>query len=128
MPSFSSAELGCRCCGLTSFAPGFVQALQGLRDAVGEPMILTSACRCATHNEAVGGHPRSLHVGDEPARDTGGCCAVDVRAPVETHQEFRDRLIQLAEARGWSVGLHPRFLHLDLRTAYTDLPRARFNY
>lgn len=108
-------------------APGFLQALQGLRDAMDEPMLLTSACRCKRHNQSIGGHPRSLHVGDEPHWPTRGCCAVDVAAD-ESRGVFRAKLASIAWARGWSVGTHSKFLHLDLRTEYAGLPQSRFYY
>lgn len=125
--NFSVAELQCKCgCKLTRFAPGFLQALQELRDDFGTPMPINSACRCAAHNARVGGHPRSLHVGDKPVHNTGGTCAVDVGFPLGHPQ--RDRLIALAEARGWSIGLNNRFVHLDRRTANARLPQGRFTY
>lgn len=127
VPSFSEAELRCKGSGLLQLAPGFAQALQGLRDVVG-PMIINSACRSFAHNAAVGGHPRSLHVGDFPHWPTGGCCAVDVRAVLGEMDEFRSHLEAVAWARGWSVGFHPRFLHLDMRTEYAGLPQVRFHY
>jgi hypothetical protein len=126
-PNFSKGELSCRHCGMAKFAPGFIQALQGLRDAFNKPMVINSACRCKAHNGAIGGHPRSLHVGDDPYHNTGGCCAVDIGIP-DTRPMDREILAILAYERGWSIGHHPQFLHLDLRTAYTDLPAAIFNY
>lgn len=142
LPNFSADELRCKGSGILILAPGFGQALQGLRDALalratelGLPqewarMRINSACRSAAHNAAVGGHPRSLHVADKPARATGGCCAVDVGCPVtESGAElYRSHLAALAWARGWSIGDHRLFLHLDMRAVYAGLPQARFNY
>lgn len=127
-PNFSAEELRCKGSGLLILAPGFGQALQGLRDALGAPMTINSACRSAAHNADVGGHPRSLHVCDTPHWPTGGCCAVDVRALAGRDDEYRAALEALAWARGWSVGVNPRFLHLDLRTQYAGLAQARFTY
>lgn len=36
--------------------------LDGARDALGVPLVITSAYRTVTHNRAVGGKPRSLHL------------------------------------------------------------------
>jgi hypothetical protein len=128
LPDFSDDELRCKGSGLLILAPGFGQALQGLRDAFGMPMIINSCCRSKAHNEKVGGHPRSLHICDDPPRMTGGTCAVDVRM-VEGEQDLsRDLLSRIAWERGWSIGYHPRFLHLDLRTEYAGLPQAKFSY
>jgi len=128
LPNFSMDELRCKGSGMLILAPGFAQALQGLRDAVGVPMVINSCCRSKEHNAAVGGHPRSLHVCDEPYWVTGGACAVDVRAIRGEDDEFRAHLEAVAWARGWSIGFHPRFLHLDLRTEYAGRPQARFVY
>jgi len=142
LPNFTADELRCRGTGELRLAPGFGQALQGLRDALqlewvregldtedanrAAAMIVTSCCRAPDHNENVGGHPRSLHL-TEGGHETGGACAVDIQAP-EDNVEYRSRLIAVAKGRGWSVGHHPDFLHLDLRTAYAGLPRVDFDY
>ena len=128
LPNFSPDELRCKGSGLLILAPAFGQALQGLRDAMGEAMTLNSACRSKAHNTSVGGHPRSLHVCDHPYWNTGGCCAVDVRAPEGEMDPYRAKLAEIAWVRGWSIGFHPQFLHLDLRTAYIGRAQARFNY
>lgn len=132
LPSFSRAELACKGSGLLILAPGFGQALQGLRDALfaetGRRMFLNSACRSHAHNEAEGGHPRSLHVCDFPHWPTGGTCAVDVRAIEGEDDDYRDHLVVLAWERGWSVGINPRFIHCDLRTPYAGLKQAEFSY
>lgn len=124
---FSERELRCKGSGVIKLAPGFADTLLDLRWYFNHPMLLTSACRSKEHNAKVGGHPRSLHVYDFPARNTGGCCAVDVSTHGMT-KERRERLIQLARAKGWSIGFANTFLHLDRRTDYTNLPRAEFNY
>ena len=122
LPNFTRDELKCNGSGLLILAPGFGQALQGLRDAYGKPMTVTSCCRSKSHNRNVGGHPRSLHICDFPPRDTGGTCAIDVVV------SDREELIQLAWDRGWSVGIHSQFVHLDLRTEYANLRQLRFEY
>lgn len=127
-PNFSEDELRCKGSGKLQLAPGFGQALQGLRDALGESMTVTSACRSLNHNRAVGGHPKSLHICDFPPRNTGGCCSVDVAAVEGERDDYRAKLAEIAWARGWSIGFHPRFLHLDLRTQYAGLPQTRFTY
>lgn len=130
---FSVRELACRHCGRGKLAPGFATRLLEFRVLLDEPMVLTSACRCKEHNDTpkdeggAGGHPRSLHVFDKPARPTGGTCAIDVRT---SHKppEYRQRIIELARELGWSIGFGSTFIHLDRRTDYTSLPRAEFDY
>lgn len=126
--TFAVSELQCRCgCGLANFHPGFLYDLQALRDALGRPMILTSAARCARHNVSIGGHPRSLHICDIP-QHTGqeGALAVDVQTPDAV---YRGDLFALAWEYGWSIGWNARrgFLHLD-RRSMVGLPRTSFDY
>jgi hypothetical protein len=114
---FSHDELACRHCGRGLLAPGFGPRLIYLRLALDLPMTVTSACRCAVHNRAVGGHERSLHVFDAPAHETGGTAAIDIamRDGVYNH-----RLVTIAGNLGWAVGINfaSRFIHLDRRVDY----------
>ena len=126
LPNFSEDELRCKGTGELRLAPGFAQALQGMRDALGHPMIVNSCCRAPSHNESVGGHPRSLHL-TEGGR-TNGTCAVDIRARKGEADEYRLTLAGIAWKRGWSIGYHDAFLHLDLRTEYAGLQQVRFRY
>ncbi len=126
-PSFAPHELACRGSGLLQFHPGFLASLQSLRDAFGQPMIPNSGCRSRLHNAAVGGHPRSLHVADDPAHaDKGqlGCLAVDIRT---TDGVYRGDLFAVAWRMGWSVGWGAGFLHLDRRD-FIGLARTSFDY
>lgn len=59
---FSRAELACPCCGRCELDPGLVPALEQLRTAAAEPVIIHSGFRCARHNAAVGGQPDSRHL------------------------------------------------------------------
>lgn len=128
LPNFLANELRCKGSGLLILAPGFGQALQGLRDALAEPMIINSCCRSKSHNAAVGGHPRSLHVCDHPYWATGGTCAVDIGFVEGEDDMLRGKLVDLAWERGWSIGFHPQFIHLDLRSEYTGLKQVEFSY
>lgn len=124
---FSKRELACRHCGKGRLAPGFAEHLKELRLALGLAMHPTSVCRCAEHNKAERGHPRSLHVFDEPYHPTEGSCALDVRT-YDKDEAYRERLITLARELGWSIGFARTFVHLDRRSDYTHLPRHEFYY
>lgn len=123
-PHFTQAELACRHCGLARFHPGFLDDLSRLREEYARPMRLTSACRCAEHNRAVGGHPRSLHVGDAPHHGANGALAVDVAT---ADGAYRGALFALAWGLGWSIGWGRGFLHLD-RRGLVGLPQQSFDY
>ena len=132
---FTENELRCKGSGLLRLAPGFADKLRDLRVDMDHPMIVNSACRSKAHNESIDGHPRSLHVGDEPHWPTGGCCAIDIRTHrwngkewIPINSWYRDVLIEVAWDLGWSIGYGASFLHLDRRIDYTALKQAEFNY
>jgi hypothetical protein len=114
-------------CGLAKFHPGFLDSLEALRVDLRQPMKLTSACRCSEHNEAVGGHPKSLHVGDvamHPGQE--GTLGVDVEA---ADGNYRGELFTKAWKHGFSIGWNAKrkFLHLDRRDL-VGLPQQSFDY
>jgi zinc D-Ala-D-Ala carboxypeptidase len=101
-PHFTPREIACRCCGEIVVWPEALDALERLRTALGAPLVLTSAHRCALNNARVGGAPLSLHkrlafdialAGHDPAR-----------------------LLAEAHAAGFTgFGFGQTFLHLDTR-------------
>ena len=95
----------------------FMNRLQVLRNALAEPMHITSGCRSAAYNLKVGGKALSFHICDEDMGERGqsGCLAVDVAAPDGT---YRGQLFEAAWSMGWSIGWNgvKKFLHLDKRT------------
>jgi uncharacterized protein YcbK (DUF882 family) len=124
---FGHAELACRATGIVQLAPGFAERLVALREVLGESMAVTSCCRAASHNRRIGGHPKSLHVYDEPAHGTGGTCALDVTL---RDGVYALKLVGLAERMGWAVGINfqRRFIHLDRRADYRVGVPQLFSY
>jgi len=114
---FAHAELADKD-GRGRLALGFAHRLAMLRLAFGKPMRLTSACRSAAYNRAIGGAKASFHIWDAPAyRAVDGCCAVDVATPDAL---YAAELVRLALNEGWSVGVNgpQRFVHLDRGADY----------
>ena len=123
--NFSPDELRCKGTAMLIVSDQFMDALQTLREEFSRPMLLTSACRSADHNRKIGGHPRSLHVCDEPARpEQQGCLAVDVAV---VDGAYRGHLVSTAWRLGWSVGWNKTFVHLDRRDR-VDLKQSTFDY
>tara|TARA_R110000751_G_scaffold276691_1_gene377844 strand:+ start:6894 stop:7292 length:399 start_codon:yes stop_codon:yes gene_type:complete len=100
--------------------PSFAEELPALREAWGQPLAVNSVCRCKEHNDrpanqgGAGGNSRSLHVCDKPHHPTQGTMAADIRwrgLPLVKQLKFA----RLAWSRGWSVGLHNGFCHVDRR-------------
>jgi hypothetical protein len=105
--NFSDAELSCRhgCGGLPS--EEFQAELQKLRSVWSKPLGVSSAFRCAVHNQAVSSTgPTGPH--------TRG--AVDLLVPSDQVYQF----LYLAILMGWrGIGIHQhgthagRFVHID---------------
>lgn len=114
LPYFSEGELACKGTGIIRLDSRFAAALPALRLAWGKPLIPTSVCRAPEHNTRVGGHPRSLHLTENPTHPTKGCMAADIAWHHWPEQE-QLYFARLAYSLGWSVGLHDSFCHVDRR-------------
>lgn len=104
--NFDSEEFDCRCgCSLTgvNMNADFIDKLQKIRAQIDFPLIVTSGLRCKSHNQNVGGSPRSKHM-------LG--IAADFHLTDATH---RYELVSLAIDYGLSVGVGKTFIHLDMR-------------
>jgi len=121
---FSKEELACPTTKELVLAPGFGAALDALREAHGQPMRVSSACRTVERNRRIGGHPRSLHLIGNEAHGTD-TCAIDV---IVSDSITRRSLVHAALSDGWSVGVASNFVHVDLRSAYTNLPQVLYHY
>lgn len=128
---FTEQELACKHCGLFKLHPGFDDALDSLRAAFGDPLIVRSCCRCKVYNDSdeVRGHVRSLHVADLPAHaDKGqlGTLAVDIETK---NGARRGRLFSVMWRMGWSIGWNAKlgFLHGD-RREWIGMPQTTFDY
>lgn len=124
---FRDHELACTHCGMLRLHRGFRDELNALRHALALPMVISGPGRCKAHNTAIGGHPRSLHVMDEPQHPgQEGCLGIDVATP-DGH--YRGRIFTLAYSRGWSIGWNAakKFLHMDRRD-WVGLPQTSFDY
>lgn len=111
--NFSRHEFACRgmgCCGHSApISMKLVNALQELRELVGQPLKIESGFRCLTHN-------REVDSDDDSQHPLG--LAADVRTPPGMSP---DQLAVLAErvdefARG-GIGIYPtqHFIHVDVR-------------
>ena len=124
---FSVKEIACKCCGLVYLAKGFISKLECLREAVGFPLTLTSACRCPKHNKSEGGRKGSFHLTANPKYSVNGTCAVDV-AWGNWSEVKKECLLRVAVDQGWSTGKANTFCHLDIRAEYTYKNRVDFIY
>ena len=106
-PNFSPAEMASKGDGSLRLSRDAMDRLQALREALGIPMLITSAYRDPAHNRRVGGAKASYHM-----RGMAFDIRVDNIDP--------DRLIDTAKALGFrGFGTYPRqgFVHIDTREA-----------
>ena len=101
--NFTRKELECPCCKQMYLADGFLDALDALRSDVGEPMVITSAYRCAKHNKAVNGAENSQHMKG---------CAVDIQC---TGRRAWLIVSKAAKHGFFGIGVKPGMLHIDRR-------------
>lgn len=95
--NFNRKEFKCRCgCGLDKISLEIVNRLQVIRDIIEEPMFISSACRCPTHNKNEKGKDDSYHL------EKNGCKAVDWT--IKDKDKLR-RFATFMEDK-WSGGFH----------------------
>lgn len=116
--NFSCYELQCKGCRrsyckhsdpVCNLTDRSLDKLQKLRDIIGVPLTITSACRCKEHNEMVGGKPGSKHIAsnEEPS------CAFDIKLPDGFSSDAMSDYAWQAGFRG--IGLYSTFIHVDDR-------------
>lgn len=103
-PHFTSAELACQCCGENDCKQSLLDALELLRAAVGVPIIVDDAYRCAKHNGSVGGVLNSYH--------TRGMAA-DIKITGMTPKQMYHAALQVPQFGG--IGVAQRYIHVDVR-------------
>lgn len=126
IPFFREDELECDCCGQLVMDMALAVYLPVLRYEWNRPLNLSSACRCTAHNKKEGGHPRSMHLIKNPKWDTSGCAGVDIKWRMWSAQMKKD-FARFCWKRGWSVGLHDGFIHID-RRINAGLKQAVYTY
>lgn len=78
--------------------------LDDLREAVGEPLSITSSYRSVEYNKKIGGHPGSQHIEGT---------AVDISC---RSSALRYKILKYAAVMGFTgIGVSATFIHLDVR-------------
>jgi len=105
---FSVEEIMCLCgCGIYNINSNSLMMLDLLRDSLGYPLHLNSACRCRSHNLLIGGSETSSHI------STNDKCsyAFDVRVKNDL---MRFDVVKKAIELGFNrIGVYKTFVHLD---------------
>ena len=102
--NFKSEELACSCCGEEHIQQWALDKLQGVRNAVGRPLIITSAYRCENH-------PVESRKKKAGTHNQGIAFDIHVSNGAERYQIITQGL--LAGATG--IGVAKTFIHLDWR-------------
>lgn len=104
---FNKSEFMCKCgCNKFNLSPVLIDALQQLRDYIGQPIIINSACRCEKHNVAVGGVKNSLHLRGK---------AADIRVKGIEPRELARLAAEISDFRNGGIGTYDNFVHVDVR-------------
>ena len=104
--NFTSEEFACQCgCGYDTPDPELIRMLQAARDLYGEPIVITSGCRCIKHNRNVGGATNSAHI-------TGK--AVDIATPTGTMRYLIIKSLMAAGFKRIGINFKKRFIHADI--------------
>jgi|SRR3989338_9474073 len=102
---FDRKEFACKCgCGFDDVHPRLIERLEAVRELYCEPLLITSGCRCAKHNEASGGKEDSAHLRG---------LAADIQ--VSNSRERYELLIFLLN-RFYRIGIAKTFIHVDVDT------------
>ena len=105
--------LCCPCCGKGTLAIATFIILEVVRVHFGQPVTVTSACRCTIHNHKVGGTPyTSRHLYEPYERDPD---AADIIVKDVPPQEVYDFLCSLPYANLLGLGNYEDFTHIDTR-------------
>lgn len=112
---FQRKEFACKCgCGFDAVDVELLGVITAVRQELGKPVTITSACRCPEHNERVGGAKGSQHKLGK---------AVDFQVKDMTPKQVQDFMDQFLPKDKFGLGYGKTFTHLDVREK-----AARFNY
>jgi len=101
--NFSREEFACKCgCGFDDISPDLVKRLQIIRHLFGKQMVISSGCRCESHNVCQGGSRASAHLNG---------MAADILCAT-MHDRFE--LLKLLLHKFARVGINSGFIHVDV--------------
>lgn len=110
---FNRSEFACPCCGLDNVDLSFIAKLNKGRELLEFPFKINSGCRCANHNKAVGGSPKSAHL---PSDLDGKCRGADIAI---TNSRQRFKFLVWAVSVFNRIGIGKNFIHVDDDTSKT---------
>ena len=110
---FKREEFACSCgCGFATVDVELLEVLTDLREFYKAPITINSACRCESHNEAIGGSKGSKH-------KLG--IAADIKVKGIDPEVVYKRLVNKYSGK-YGFGSYSTFTHVDVRP-----DKARWN-
>lgn len=104
---FSRSEFACKCgCGFDTVDAELITVLEGLREQLGRPVRINSACRCEKDNARVGGAKSSQHLTGKAADIT-----VDDISPMGVFSYLTGKYPD-----SYGIGRYKTFTHIDSRS------------
>lgn len=105
---FNRAEFKCKCgkCDFDTVDAELITMLEDIRIYFGRPVIINSSCRCAKHNEAVGGGKSSQHLFGR---------AADIVVKGFTPSNVQSYVLNRWPNR-YGIGVYDTFTHVDSRS------------
>ena len=101
-PHFSVKEMSCPCCNVMGMENDVIKTIEEVRVKYGKPIRLTSAFRCPTHNQAVGGKNSSSHL-------AGLALDISCGSSKERYGLMRHLMQHFTR-----IGFGENFIHVDL--------------
>lgn len=103
---FKRVEFACKCgCGYDPVDVDLLDVLMTVRESFGQPVTITSGCRCPEHNKRVGGAPKSQHIFGK---------AADIRVQGVMSEVVASFLEQMYPDR-YGIGNAVNFTHIDVK-------------
>jgi len=90
--------------------PALIYVLECIREHFDKPVTVNCACRCESHNKAVGGAVSSQHLPD----NIGESRAADIKVKGVSPKDVADYAEELLRESG-GVGRYGTFTHVDVR-------------
>jgi len=108
---FTRSEFACQCgeCQFNVVDVELLAVLEDIRDHYALPVMITSGCRCRSHNDYVGGAAMSKHC--------LGIAADVVVMGIDPHDVFK--YLELRWKGGYGLGDGRTFTHVDMRERAT---------
>ena len=105
-PHFSRSEFKCPCCDFSTVDYELLNTLEHVRAHFDTLVIVTSGCRCARHNNTIGGSFNSQHTLGR---------AADIKVPGVPPQDVYDFLDHYAPNK-FGLGVYDSWVHVDTRS------------